>query len=146
MRTPYDSALRALGREVDEIGAAVRAAADRLAEAEARRRKIMGDIARESHMAATLQSAFPAHAYLRRAGAERDALTLLCEEADAALDALRDQARESYGSLRVMEGAAERFRHDADRGLASAEQARIDDIAGARFARTPRSVRRAGRA
>ena len=46
MRTPYDGALRVLGREVDEMGAAVRAAADRLAEVEAQRRDMGEAIAR----------------------------------------------------------------------------------------------------
>lgn len=140
MKTPYDTALRSLVREVDEMKTAVRAAADRLADAQTRRRAISDEIARES-AAAALNSAFPAHAYLRRAGAKRDALTILCAEADTALDAIRDKARTSYGSLRVVEGAAETFRQEEGRTAASAEQSRIDDFAGARFAR--RAGRRA---
>ncbi len=142
MRTPYDGALRVLGREVDEMGAAVRAAADRLAEVEAQRRDMGEAIARETAMATALQSAFPAHAYLKRVRAERDAMTALCEQADAALASLRDDAREKYGSLRLVEGAAERFREEAGRELAQAEQARIDDFTGAQLARV---VRRVGR-
>ena len=145
MKTPYDTALRSLGREVDEMRTAVQGAADRLSDAQGRRRAVSDAIARESAMAA-LHSAFPAHFYLKRAGAERDALTELCAQAEAALDALRDRARESYGSLRVMESAAESFRHEAGQAAASAEQARIDDFAGARFARDTRPLRRASRA
>lgn len=134
MKTPYDTALRALGREVDAARSAVQAAAERLSDAQTRRDAVATSIAREAAMAA-LHSAFPAHAYLKRAGAERDELTLLCAQADAALDALRDKARESYGSLRVMETAADTFRADANRVAATAEQGRIDDFAGARFSR-----------
>lgn len=134
MKTPYDTALRSLARQVDEMKTAVQAATDLLSDARTRHRAVYDAIARESAMAA-LHSVFPAHAYLKRAGAERDALTLLCEQADAALDAVRDRARESYGSLRVMESAAETFRHEEGLAAASAEQARIDDFAGAQFAR-----------
>ncbi len=140
MKTPYDTALRSLVREVDAMKTAVQAASDRLADAQNRRRAINDEIARES-AAAALNSAFPAHAYLQRASAKRDALTILCAEADAALDAIRDKARESFGSLRVMEGAAETFRGEENQAAASAEQSRIDDFAGARFAR--RAGRRA---
>ena len=144
MKTPYDTALRALGREVDDMRIAVRTAADTLSQAQDRRRAVGDAIVRESGLAA-LQHAFPAHAYLRRTGAERDALDTLCAQADAALDAIRDRARESYGSLRVMESAADAYRQIAERAAASAEQARVDDFAGARFARAPSRRMASGR-
>lgn len=144
MTTPYDTALRARQREVDALRTAIGAAADRASQAQAKRREASDAIARETALAATLHLAFPVHAYRARARAERDELVELCAAADAALDALRSQAGESYGALRVLEDAVDGFRQEADRTAASAEQAGIDDIAGARFARAARRPRVTG--
>ena len=141
MKTPYDTALRAIGREVDEVRTAVRAAADRSADADARRRDAADAIVRERALAA-VHALFPSNAWLQRAGAEHDRLAALCVEADAALDRVRAQARERYGSLRVIEGAADGHRDEANRAAASAEQARIDDFACGRFARPSRRAAR----
>lgn len=144
MTTPYETALRALGREVDDRRTAVRAAADRLSDAQTRRKAVADAIAHEGALA-EMNAIFSSYAYLQRAGAEHDRLTALCAEADTALDAARAQARESFGSLRVVQTAADGYRGDADRAAATAEQARIDDFAGARFARAVRPSRRGTR-
>ncbi|MFV0623239.1 hypothetical protein ACBY01_04395 [Sphingomonas sp. ac-8] len=142
MKTPYDTALRARQREVDDLRTSIGTATQRLAEADAGRLAITEAMVRESRIAAgdwTL-SAMP---YLARARAERERLAELRRLADAELEALRHQAIESYGSLRALEGAADGFREQADRAAAGVEQASVDDFAGARFARTLHLARQA---
>lgn len=142
--TPYDTALRAVARDVDAARAAVGAAAERLSQADADARAASEAIVRERALAAG-HGLFPADAWLARAGMARDRLNAAHAAADAELDALREQARTHFGSYRVLEDAADGFRHDAARAVASAEQARIDDFAGSRIARKPRRVRTPGR-
>lgn len=142
MKTPYDTALRALQREVDDLRASIGEAAERLMEIETLRQAMSDAIRHESALAAVDRN-FSPEAYLARARAERDRLRAEERAADARLDALRRQAMESYGSLRAMEGAADVFRQEAFRAAATAEQAGIDDFSGARFARALRHARRA---
>ena len=140
MKTPYDAALRTLQREVDDLRTSIGTAANRLTEIESMRQAVSDAIRSESALAATDLSISP-HAYLARARTERARLVYERLAADARLEALRHQAMESYGSLRAMEGAAETYREQAERDLASAEQGRIDDFAGARFARALQTAR-----
>jgi len=148
MRTPYDAALRARQREVDELRTAIGEAAQRLAEVEARHQNVADAMVRECQLAAGDWTFSPAP-YLARARAERERLAKAKQDADAQFEALRHQAIESFGSLRAMEGAADLFRQEAGRTAAAAEQASVDDFAGARFARKlqlARRTRNAGRA
>lgn len=140
MKTPYDTALRARQREVDDLRSAIGGAAQRLADVDSRRDAVGQAMARESRLAAgdwTI-SAMP---YLIRQRAERERLAEARRAADAELETLRHQAVESYGSLRALEGAAADYREIAGRAAAGVEQASVDDFAGARFARTLQSVR-----
>lgn len=133
MKTPYDTALRARQREVDALRARIGAATEQATQAQARKQAAYDADAREKEMAAIFSLSFPAHAYFRRAGTERDALTQMCADADAALDTLRAEARTSYGSLHVLQTAADTFREEAGRAAAVADQARIDDFSAARW-------------
>lgn len=142
MKTPYDTALRARRRDVDDLRTAIGGAAQRLHEAELQRQAVCDAMARESRLAAGDWTFSPAP-YLTRARAERERLGEQRRLADAELETLRHRARESYGSLRALEGAADTYRAQADRDAASAEQAGVDDIAGARFARALHLARRA---
>lgn len=142
MKTPYDTALRARQRDVDDLRTAIGGATQRLHEVETQAQAICEAMTRESRLAAGNWTFSPAP-YLARARAERERLSEARRLADAELEALRYRARESYGSLRALEGAAEGYRDQAHRDAASAEQAGVDDIAGARFARALHLARRA---
>lgn len=142
--TPYDTALRAVAREVDAARAAVGAAVERFSQADADARAAGEAIVRESALAAD-HGLFSADAWLARAGMARDRLAAVRAAADAELETSRERARTHFGSFRVLETAADGFRQDAARTAASAEQARIDDFAGARIARKSRRARPSAR-
>ena len=141
MKTPYDPALRVLQREIDDMRTSIGAAADQLARIELRRETLARAIGAEQSLASSDWS-MPATAYFARARAERSRLAGDAADATARLAALRSKAVESYGSLRAVEVAAEDYRADAERALANADQARIDDFASARVARQLRHARR----
>jgi hypothetical protein len=144
VKTPYDTALRALQREVDDLRTAIGSAADRLTQIEARRQQTSDTLRAESALAARDWTLSP-EAYLAGARAQEESLLVEEREAEARLAALREQAMESYGSLRAMEEAIGVFRAEAERQAATSEQAAIDDFAGARFIRATRHARRAAR-
>ena len=144
MKTPYDAALRAIGRDVDDLRTSVGDAVRRLAELEARHQSLADAIVRESKLAAGDRTFSPA-AYLARAHAEREQLSEASRAADAELEALRLQTIERYGSLRAIQGAADTYRGEAGRAAAAAEQTSVDDFAGARFARALLLARHARR-
>jgi hypothetical protein len=142
MKTPYDTALRARQREVDDLRTSIGHAVQRLAEVETQRETIAEAMVQESKIAAGDWTFSPAP-YLARARAVREHLVEAERAADAELAALRHQAIESFGSLRAIETAADLYRHEAARTAAAAEQAGVDDFAGARFARKLHLARRA---
>ena len=142
MRTPYDTALRARKREVDDLRAAIGGATRKLVEADASAQALSDALVREKQIAAD-NLVFSPVAYLLRARAEATRLHEMRRAAGAELDSLRHQAIESYGSLRALEGAAEGFREQASRDAASIEQTSVDDFAGARFARELQRARQA---
>lgn len=144
MKTPYDTALRALGREIDVLRAAIGVAARRLDEAEAMHADLSEAIVRESALAAG-DWRFASDGYRLRAYAERERLTAERRAAEARLDALRQEATERYGAIRAMESAAGSFRDEAERAIAAAEQGLNDDVVGARLARGMRLARLASR-
>lgn len=142
MKTPYDTALRAMQREVDDLRVSIASTADRLVQIETMRRGISDAIRAESGVSASNWTLSPA-AYFARARAERERLVAEERATEARLEKLRRQAMESYGSLRAVEETAGAFRADAARAAASVEQAAIDDFAGARFVRAMRDARQA---
>lgn len=142
MRTPYDTALRVMGREIDALRSAIGGAVVQLGAVEAMHDGLSAAIAREAALAAG-DWRLVTDGYRLRAWAERERLAAERRAAQARLDTLRRKAAELYGSLRTVEGAAETFRSDADRAVVAAEQAASDDVAGARFARDLRLARAA---
>ena len=137
MTTPYDAALRVIGREVDALRTAIGAAGAAAAEAGARFSAAEHALLREKALGASALG-LSSKAYFTRAAAENALLAQAHAEAEARLETLRAEARDRYGTLRAIEGAAERYRNAADAALAGAEQARADDIACARAAWRPR--------
>lgn len=141
MKTPYDPALRVLQREMDDMRTSIGAASDQLAQIERRRATIAEAMGAEQSLASG-DWMMPATAYFTRARAERTRLAKDAADASTRLAALRNKAVESYGSLRAVEVAADDYRTQAERTLANADQARIDDFASARVARQLRQARR----
>lgn len=142
MKTPYDAALRAMRRDMDDLRTVIGEARREASAIEQRRDALATDMRREAALTAT-DWTFPADAYLAHARGRRLALAAEQAEAEARLEVLRGRAMERFGSLRAVEGAADLFREDADRSLATTEQAGVDDFTGARFARQLRRERAA---
>ena len=141
MKTPFDSATRALQREIDDMRTAIGDATRTLVQIEEKNEELGATIKREADVAAA-DWRMPSHNYHAHARGQRQLLAGIQRTAEQRLDVLRDQAIESYGSLNALEGAADRFREDFARAVASAEQSAVDDFAGARFARKLRSARK----
>lgn len=142
MKTPYDTALRALQREVEDLRVSIGTTMGRLTHIEQRRQAANETIAVETSLAAGNKS-FSPEAFLARVRADRDRLATEQRAVEAHLETLREQAMERYGSLRAMEEAVNTFRAEAERAAATREQAGIDDFSGARFVRAMRHARRA---
>ena len=147
MRTPYCAAIGLQRREVDELRISIGVEAGRLAEVERRRTQIDADLCRERGVAAAAFDV-PATAYFALMRAERIRLEESRRTIDARVTQLRSQAREAYGSLSAVEGAAERYRDEETRRIESAEQAAMDDRSAASFLslRAARVVAARGRA
>lgn len=142
MKTPYDTALRALQREVEDLRVSIGRTTSQLTQVQGLREAASETLAAEARLAADDQT-FSPEPYLARMRAERERLAVEQREGEAQLATLREQAVETFGSLRAMEEAIGVFLAEAERVAASAEQAAIDDFAGARFARATRHARRA---
>jgi hypothetical protein len=143
MKTPYDAALRVQQREIDEMSAAISTHSGVLGEVEKARDRVSRSITREAGLAAG-DMAVCSHAYLQRMRGERRQLAATQVVLKAKLDELRDQAVDAYGTFRAIETAADGFRQDAQRVIANAEQAGIDDFAAMSFIKARRAMRREG--
>ncbi|CAN5541314.1 hypothetical protein BH10PSE14_BH10PSE14_13670 [soil metagenome] len=141
MTTPYDAALRLRQREMDDMRVSISVEVNQLIVIE-RRRDAIDDSVRTEVQLATADHGFSAHAFVARMRAQRDALSRDRAAVDARLNSLQLQAAEAYGSLRAIEGAAGRYRDEATRVAATAEQSQIDDFSAARFTRALRDARR----
>jgi hypothetical protein len=132
MKTPYCPAIGVQRREVDQLRISISEEVHRLSEVERRRTTIDLEMQRERTVAAASLDA-PSTAYFMVMRSEHTRL----EEAERAIDArvaqLRSQARDAYGSLSAVEGAAGRYRTERLRHIESAEQAASDDRSAAAF-------------
>lgn len=141
MTTPYDAAHRLRQREIDEMRVSITLEVSQMVALDGRRAAIDTSVRAEVELAAG-QVAFPAHAYVARMRAEREALGQARAAADARLTALRAQAVEAYGSLSAIGAAVDRHHAETQRAAAIAEQAQIDDFSAARFTRALAAARR----
>ena len=132
MRTPYCAAIGLQRREVDQLRTSIGVEIGRLAQVEQRNSFIDESVRRERSVAATALDV-PATAYFLRMRAERARLEADRQVIDARVTKLRSQAREAFGSLSVIEGAAERYRHEEMRQIEAAQQAVIDDRSATDF-------------
>jgi chromosome segregation ATPase len=141
MKTPFDAAIRARRREVDAVKAQIGTAAAGLAALEARRDQLDASLAAERTLASLDWSSAGAR-YLVHARATLDALLSECNAAAEALAALRARMTALAGALHALEQAADRHRAEAERAAFAAEQAGLDDTAGARIATGRAGARR----
>lgn len=129
--TPFDTALRIHRREVDTVKVAIGAEVERITAIEARARAHETQVRQERALAHALP--FSSDAWTARMKADRARLQEAANLAESRLGRLRAQAIEAFGTMRAIEGAAGRYRDEAERVAALAEQGAIDDIAAARF-------------
>lgn len=137
MQTPYDAALRALDREMETLTHVIAASASRLEEARALHHALTERIVAEVRLAAD-DRGLVADAYLTLARSERDRRATEARAAEVELGQLRHRAARQYAAIRAVESAADTFRTDVHRAEDRQQQAMVDDIAAARFARMRR--------
>lgn len=145
MKTPYCTALGVQKREVDQIRIAISVAVDRATGLEREGVEIVRSVSAERAVAAA-DWQLPENMYFARMRAERGRVEAERRMADARLDQLRAQAREVYGAMKAVEGAADRFRVEHARKAGAAEQGAADDRAAADFIRAVRTLRERRRA
>jgi len=139
VKTPYCAAIGVQRREVDAMRVVIGVEVNRLAEVERRHAKIDVDLRRERSVACSLD--VPSTAYFLLMRAEQERLDENRRAISARIDQLRSQAREVYGSLSAVEGAAERYRDEERRRLEGLEQAAMDDRSAAAFLAHSRTAR-----
>lgn len=136
--TPFDTALRIQRREVDTVKVAIGAEVERIATIESH--TVAHDARMSEERALAYDLPFASDAWVAKMKAQRNQLREAATHAEARLGQLRDQAIEAYGTMRAIEGAAERYRDEAERTAALAEQGAIDDLAAARFLQARRKA------
>lgn len=141
MNTPFDAVLRTRRRELDEVRIAINAETSRLADIDEATDLLHEEVARECRTASEDWS-MSSHAYLQRKLAERKGLHTCRTETARSIETLRGRATETYGSMRAIENAAERFRSEAARERQRAEQQVADEAGSARFVREANAARR----
>lgn len=134
MTTPFDTALRLQQRTVDTVRVAIGVELQRCAVLERDAATLAKTVARECAVRPG-DARISSDAWLTRMRAERERLRKESHSADARLAALRLQAVEAYGAMRVIGDAADRHRAQTAQAIATSEQARLDDIAAVRAAR-----------
>jgi hypothetical protein len=137
--SPFDTALRVQRREVDAVKVSISVEVERIATLESQTHAHDATMREERALAAALP--FASDAWTQRMKAERIRLDEAAYLAQARLGRLREQAVEAYGTMRAIEGAAERYETEAERVAALAEQGAIDDLAAARFLKARRGRR-----
>lgn len=138
--TPFDTALRVQRREVDSMKVSISVEVETIASLSHQTLAHEVRMREERALAATIPVV--SDAWRMRMKAERARLDQQAQLAQVRLIHLRAQAVEAYGTMRAIEGAAGRFKDEAERVAASAEQTQIDDIAAAKLIRARRASER----
>jgi hypothetical protein len=138
---PFETALRVQRREVDAVKVSISVEVDRIAGLD--RLAHAHDVRMRDERALAHAMPFATDAWITRMKLERVRLADNARSAQARLAQLRAQAVEAYGTMRAIEGAAERHQDEAERTIALAEQGAIDDLSAARFLRARAKGRRA---
>jgi hypothetical protein len=138
--TPFDTALRVKRREVDAVKVSISVEIETITTLDHQTRAHEIRMREERALAITVPVA--SDAWRMRMKAERARLDQQSQIANLRLTHLRAQAVEVYGTMRAIEGAAGRFKDEAERVAAGAEQAMIDDIAAAKLVIARRTAER----
>ncbi|MDQ0252079.1 hypothetical protein J2W22_004167 [Sphingomonas kyeonggiensis] len=138
--TPFDTALRVKRREVDAVKVSISVEVETITTLD--QQTLAHEIRMREERALALTVPVASDAWRLRMKAERARLDQQSQLANVRLTTLRAQAVEVYGTMRAIEGAAGRFKDEAERVAAGAEQAMIDDIAAAKLVIARRAVER----
>ena len=138
--TPYDTALRVQRREVDNVRISISVALEHSTAIEQAQIQLAEKARAEREAPRDLL--LPTDAWTAHVRRERGRLEEQARLADAKLTHLRAQAIEAYGTMRAIEGAADRHRDESERTEAIAEQGRIDDLGAARFVKAAQLARK----
>ena len=142
MKTPYCAAVGLQRREVDEIRISISVEVGRLVAVE-REQVELGRSVRQERAIAAEAVVLPTSAYFTQMRALRTKLESDRHAIDGRVVKLQSAAREAYGSLTAIEGAAQSFRGEAQRRIESAEQVASDDRSAADVLRKLRYARAA---
>jgi len=137
VKTPYDAPLRVAERELDEVRAAIGVALGNVQRIEEAAAALAETMVREAAAVAGDRN-LAAERFFDRARQQRAQLAVAGDEARTRVETLRERAIECYGSRTAIENAAARYRQEAERVAAAAEQAALDDIAASRLMRARR--------
>lgn len=137
MTTPFDTALRVQRREVDAMKVSISIEIENISTLTSQTQAHEIRMREERALSALVPIA--SDAWTSRMKAERSRLDHQSRLAQMRLIQLRAQAVQAYGTMRAIEGAADRFKDEAERLAAGAEQASIDDIAAAKLVRARRN-------
>lgn len=118
--TPFDTALRVQRREVDTVKVSISVEVERIATLDSQTQQHDVTLREERALATSLP--FASDAWTARMKAERLRLAEAAHLAQARLGRLREQAVDAYGTMRAIEGAAERFETEAERVAALADR------------------------
>lgn len=138
--TPFDTALRVKRREVDAVKVSISVEIETITTLD--QQTLAHEIRMREERALALMVPVASDAWRLRMKAERARLDQQAQLANVRLTTLRAQAVEVYGTMRAIEGAAGRFKDEAERVAAGAEQAMIDDIAAAKLVIARRAAER----
>jgi hypothetical protein len=138
--TPFDTALRVQRREVDTVKVSISETITTITTITHQTNAHDIRMREERALAATVPIA--SDAWTLRMKAERARLDHQAQLAQVRLTHLRGKAVEAYGTMRAIEGAADRFKDEAERVAATVEQAQIDDITAAKLIRARRAAER----
>jgi len=138
--TPFDTALRVKRREVDAVKVSISVEIETITTLD--QQTLAHEIRMREERALALTVPVASDAWRLRMKAERARLDQQAQLANVRLTTLRAQAVEVYGTMRAIEGAAGRFKDEAERVAAGAEQAMIDDIAAAKLVIARRAAER----
>jgi hypothetical protein len=138
--TPFDTALRVKRREVDAVKVSISVEIETITTLD--QQTLAHEIRMREERALALTVPVASDAWRLRMKAERARLDQQAQLANVRLTTLRAQAVEVYGTMRAIEGAAGRFKDEAERVAAGAEQAMIDDIAASKLVIARRNAER----
>lgn len=138
MKTPFDTVIRTRRREIDHMRLTIHAESTRIIELDQASQTLHDEIRTEYALASEAWT-MSTEAYFNRSLAQRAHLHAQRMAASQEIDRLRSRASEAYGSIVVLENAAEGFRSDTRRRQQRAEQRTVDDLTAARLARHARA-------